>query len=142
MAAGQSRSLRPLILVVDDDEVTRKVVQIILKTHGFRVFLASTSQDAMRICARFGSRIGVVITEVRIPGMSGFDLAEQIGRVLPGMPVLLMSGSFFRGDSELRQRIQPGTGFLAKPFTQKVLLSKLDVLMAPRSAAAAASRYN
>ena len=97
----------------------------------------------MRICGRLGRHIDLMITEVRIPGMSGFDCAEHVSNVLPGVPVLLMSGSFFRGDSELRQRIQPGTAFLAKPFTQTVLLSKLQVLMAKRSAAAVmGSHYN
>ena len=129
MAPASARSLRPLILVVDDDDVTRRVVQIILKNQGFRVFLASTWQNAIRICGRFGRRIDLMITEVRIPGMSGFELADHVGEVAPGVPVLLMSGSFFREDSVVR-RIESGTAFLAKPFTQDVLLSKLHGLMA------------
>jgi len=115
--------------VVDDDEVTRKVVRIILKTHGFRVFLASNWRDAVRICLRFGRRIDLVMSEVRMPEISGLEFAGHLHQILPEVPVLLMSGSFIRLDPLALEETSAGAEFLAKPFTQKVLLSKLQVLM-------------
>src|SRR3978361_531485 len=99
MVAVHSRSFRPVILVVDADDVTRKVMDIILRNQGFRVFLASTSEEALRICGRFGYRIDLMIVEVRMPQMSGFELAELTGRIQPEIPVLLMSGSPIEEDS-------------------------------------------
>ena len=130
MVVVTGRAFRPLILVVDDDEVTRKVMEIILKTQGFRVFLASTSEDALRICARFGGRIDLMIVEVRMPRMSGFELAEVTGRVQPEIPVLLMSGSPIDEDSPILATTRPVSVFLAKPFTHSMLLAKLHFLKA------------
>jgi two-component system, chemotaxis family, chemotaxis protein CheY len=129
MPVAHARSVRPLILVVDDDDITRKVIRVILRTQGFRVFLSATWRDAIRICVRFGSRIDLVISEVQMPEMSGMELAEHVRHFLPDVPVLLMSGSYFRQDMVVLNPIGPVAAFLAKPFTQRVFLKKVQVLM-------------
>jgi two-component system OmpR family response regulator len=141
MVAARPRSFRPVILVVDDDDVTRKVMEIILKNQGFRVFLASTSEEALRICGRFGCRIDLMIVEVRMPQMSGFELAELTARTRPEIPVLLMSGSPIEEDSAILARRRPGSIFLAKPFTHSMLLSKLHSLIAAHGRVSMRSSY-
>jgi hypothetical protein len=54
--------------------------------------------------------------------VSGFEFADHVGRARPGIPVLLMSGSFFRENSEIREYMQPGSASLARPFAQGVRL--------------------
>ena len=120
-------------MVVDDEEPIRTMLGKFLQACGFRVLLAATGNDALRICVRFGRRIGLMITDVQMPELSGFELAKQINQIVPELPVLFMSGGFLRRDHEIQERTGPHTEFVEKPFTHRSLLSKIESLMAVRS---------
>src|SRR4029077_2198201 len=67
-APTQALSRRKTVLVVDDDEALRVMVGLLLRTSGFRVLLAGTSSDALRICKRLGQRIDPFIKDLQIAG--------------------------------------------------------------------------
>lgn len=112
------------ILLVEDSQPLRKLVQTFLDAAGFRVQSAGCGEEALEVAVRFGSTFDLLLTDVVMPGMNGRVLAEQLSPRQPGMKVLYMSGytdSFIAGHRVL----DPGTHLLHKPFTEDVLISKI-----------------
>lgn len=103
-------SVRPRILVVDDELSVRVVLGRGLTRYGFEVFLEESGAGAL---AQLDAGLGVevVVTDISMPGMSGIDLAEEVRRSHPGVPVLFVTAS--TAPDQLLQ--QPLIRLLRKP---------------------------
>jgi len=77
------------ILVVDDEESLRRVLQVQLDGRGYEVALAANARDALGILA--GSHYDLVLTDLRMPGMSGLELLKQIRENHPDTQVILLT---------------------------------------------------
>jgi PAS domain S-box-containing protein len=126
------------ILLVEDAEPLRKLVQSFLEVRGFRVLAAPNGEKALDLAIQNSEPIHLLLTDVVMPGMNGRVLAEQLGPRQPGMKVIYMSGytdSFIVGHGVLN----PETHLIHKPFTEEVLIAKvremLDVGKDPRQSA-------
>ncbi|HVY60129.1 MAG TPA: PAS domain S-box protein, partial [Planctomycetota bacterium] len=132
-AARQDASLpggSETVLVVDDDEMLRRVTARIVERLGYRTLVAAGAADAVEVAAGFPGRIDVLLTDVVMPGPSGIDLAERLARARPGLRVLFMSG-------HLPERMGAGARIAAeqllpKPFTAAGLAAKLRETIEPR----------
>jgi CheY-like chemotaxis protein len=102
------------ILVVDDEAEVREILAETLEDFGYAVVTAASGEEALPVLANDRS-VGLVITDVRMPGMSGLELADQIRRQWPKVKVVLISGYFL--PQKVPQR------FLKKPFHMKELAS-------------------
>ena len=71
-----------------------------------------------------------MITDVAMPGMSGFDLARVSHELRPAMPVLFISGGYDEQSAQAQEKIGPHEGFLSKPFTARAVLSKIQSILA------------
>ena len=121
--------MRPRILVVDDEPLKRITLQIELSEHGYEVFEAADAQTARRI---FDARpIDVVVSDVRMPGMSGLDLLMYVKQVHPGIEVILMT-AYATVDTAVLAIKRGAHDYITKPFTTQELLTKLDHLFATR----------
>jgi two-component system cell cycle sensor histidine kinase/response regulator CckA len=109
------------------------MLRSILRMNGYRVLVAGTSNDALRICTQFRRPIDLMITDVAMPGFSGFVLADEVARNRPRMPILFISGGFDRQDYAVRDVLHAGREFLEKPFTGRALASKLKSMIATGS---------
>jgi signal transduction histidine kinase/ActR/RegA family two-component response regulator len=116
------------ILLVEDEEMVRHFTHRILEEKGYLVFDASSGDEALRICQNKKNEIGLIITDVVLPGIGGRELAAQIALLQPAAKMLFMSG--YANKSIVRHGIlAPGTNFLQKPFTIDSLLRKVrDIL--------------
>ena len=101
-----------LILVVDDEEEVREILAETLQDFGYTVLTAASAEEALPLLERVGG-VSMVITDVRMPGMSGLHLADEIRRRWPEMKVVLISGYFVPPEAPQR--------FLKKPFHMKDL---------------------
>jgi two-component system response regulator AtoC len=101
------------ILIVDDDDALRESLEMILSAEGYGVVSANCGDAALRLIEE--SSVDVVLCDLRMPGIDGFDLMPQIARQLPGVPVILMSA---HGTQDLAiEAMQRGAyDYLAKPF--------------------------
>jgi CheY-like chemotaxis protein len=106
---------RDAILLVDDEPATRRVFARFLTNAGYRVIEDADGVQAIEQMALSG-RIGVLIADVRMPGMDGPEMVLTVRRHQPDLPVILVSG-FAPPD-----RMPAGVRFLAKPFESADLL--------------------
>jgi DNA-binding response OmpR family regulator len=122
------------ILLVDDEELLRAGVQEMLEMAGYAVITAPNGQQAMACLS--DHRIDLVITDLVMPKMDGVDFVQQLRKVRPDVPVIVVSGS----TRNIMQRygidsIQvPGAdASLSKPFKGKDLISQIQELLESRS---------
>ena len=121
------------VLVVEDESGVRRLTCEILKMGGYKVIDAPNGADALAICARRSAEIDLVLTDVVMPGMSGRELAQQVGERWPAMRVLFMSG--YTEDTVVRRNVAEGEiPLVQKPFTPAALLDKVRTTLDSRAA--------
>lgn len=140
-AIPRPRGNGELILVVDDEEHVRRMVQYVLESFGYRVALAATGGDALTLFTERRNDISAVVTDVMMPGMSGIELIGEIRGIDPGMPILAASG-VHGTDEKLKAAGNEGVGFLRKPYSVGGLLKTLHQILAEIPGKAAASVSN
>ncbi len=114
------------ILLVDDEEGVRKLVLAVLKSNGYDVLEANNGVMALAAYEKNAHKIDMVLTDVVMPQMTGFELGQELEARTPGLKVLYMSG--YR-DNAIGVAGDAPRDFLHKPFTPDTLLSKIrDVL--------------
>jgi CheY-like chemotaxis protein len=108
-----------LVLVVDDDYRIRSYMRTILQSAGAKVLEAGDGLEALEVFHASETRVDLVITDIRMPRMSGTDLASSLRSDAPAIPLILVSG-----EGAPAGMIRPGNGvlFIEKPFAPKVLL--------------------
>jgi nitrogen-specific signal transduction histidine kinase/ActR/RegA family two-component response regulator len=113
------------ILLVEDDDLVRKVARRVLARNGYSVLEARDGEEVNRICQRHEGPVHLLLTDVVLPGgMSGREVAVQLVECHPEAKVLYMSG--YTDDAIVRHGVlEPGIAFLPKPFTPAVLSDKV-----------------
>lgn len=115
---------RETILVVEDDTGVRNVVETVLAQHGYCVLSAATGSAALALSAQCRGPIALLITDVIMPEMNGWQLAGSLRSDRPLLKVLFFSG--YNVDAVRRHApIGDDQPFLEKPFTPLVLLRKV-----------------
>jgi CheY-like chemotaxis protein len=79
------------VLLVDDDLPVQLILRRVLEDGGHAVRVASSGYLALAAIQAAPESIGLVVSDVRMPGMSGLDLALEVRRSWPNLPLLLMS---------------------------------------------------
>jgi CheY-like chemotaxis protein len=112
------------VLLVEDEDLVRKVVSRILERAGYRVLVAASGAEALAMCERSPTPINALVTDVIMPGMGGRELADRIVDRFPNLKVLFMTG--YTDDDRLRPEIlAQGRAIMLKPFSPRELLRRL-----------------
>ena len=106
------------ILVVEDEEKLRRVIELQLRTAGFDVEKAGSAEEAEQLC----DRADLILTDLRLPGQSGLELLERLHRQNSNTPVIVMT-AFGTIEAAVEAMKSGAVDFLPKPFS-------LDHLMA------------
>ncbi|WKW11731.1 PAS domain S-box protein [Pseudogemmatithrix spongiicola] len=116
------------LLVVEDDDMVRRVTQRTLTANGYDALVASSGGEALLLAEANAYKFDMLVTDVIMPGMSGGELAERMRAMRPTLKVLFVSG--YTDDVVVRHGVLEGdVAFLQKPFTSDSLLRKVkDVL--------------
>jgi DNA-binding NtrC family response regulator len=122
------------VLLVEDNAQVRTVAREILRRYGYEVVEAPGAAEAIRLAAAHPGKLDLLLTDMRMPHMSGIELARHVTRDRPQMRVLCMSG--YTDDQTLRDGVQgERIAFLQKPFTPDSLAQKVrEVLDLPAGA--------
>jgi len=120
---GQAEARTPEtigVLVVDDEDLVRRTIRMILSRMGYRVQEASTPESALRQVAEDEGGIQLVLTDQAMPGMTGLQLASRLRKLRPELPIILASGFL---DSEALERVEELEleGVLNKPYDRAEL---------------------
>ncbi|MBI1274572.1 response regulator [bacterium] len=110
------------ILVVDDDERLRKLLQRFLLEHGAQVSVAADGLEAQQMMRWF--RFDMLIVDVMMPGMTGLELVHAI-RQESQVPVLMLS-ALGEADDRVRGLEQGADDYLPKPFEPRELILKVE----------------
>ena len=114
------------ILVVDDEPDIRDVLRLLLERHGYIVSEASDGTDAVNFTAMH-SDLDLIILDVMMPGLSGTEACNAI-RAYSNAPILFLTAKTSEAD-RLDAYRSGGDDFLSKPFSQAVLLAKVESLL-------------
>jgi len=114
-SAGDGQS----ILIVEDDDAVRLLLQTALEDLGYQVHLAADSQRALSLAARLDS-LDLLLSDVGLPGLNGRQLAEMLQQERPGLPVVLITG-YTEQASSRAEFLGPGMRLMTKPFTLELL---------------------
>lgn len=112
------------VLLVEDEELVRKLAGEILRASGYQALLAKNGEEAVTICKEYAGSIDLMLTDVVMPDSIGNVVAERVRPLRPEMAVLYMSG--YTHDAIAHHGVlKPGTNFLDKPFTANALVTKV-----------------
>src|SRR6266853_5035885 len=116
------------VLLVEDDEMLRRVAREVLEAQGYTVLVASNGHEAVQAAAQHAGPIDLLLTDVVMPGMSGRVVADCFAVSRTETKVLFMSG-YTDGAIAHPGVLEPGMAYLAKPFTVDTLSARVrDVL--------------
>lgn len=119
------------VLVVDDDESDRILIQSILKHAGFKVMIAGNGDEAVSIYSRLAEKIDLVVLDVIMPGKDGRAVLEEITKINPTTPVIMLSG--FSRDY-VRNYLPAGPWrFVQKPIDSEQILNVARRLLDQKS---------
>lgn len=115
-----------MVAIVDDDELVRVSLQGLMKEAGFTAHLFESAEAFLRSGEK--ENTGCLITDIRMPGMSGLELQATLHEQRHRIPIIFITA---QGDEKLRmQALRAGAvEFLTKPFDDEVLLENVRAAM-------------
>ncbi len=122
-----ARPARALVLVIDDEPVVRLSLQMLLGRAGYEVLLASDGREGLHAVRTEARRIELVLLDLTMPVLDGRKTYEELHRMAPGLPVILMTG-YSKEEAESEAFAAPFAGFLSKPIAPRELINLLDEL--------------
>ena len=111
------------ILVVDDEADVRKLLDDSLRRSGYKVISASCGQEALEVLDQ--NEVNLVITDVRMPEMSGLELLARIKQAHPQMPVIILTG-YASVQNAVEAMRRGAADYVMKPFTVAALRSAVQ----------------
>jgi CheY-like chemotaxis protein len=121
------------VLVVDDDPVVGKSFDRVLSGKGYAVITASNGQEALNKLE--AEDYDVVFTDIKMPGMSGLEMAEQVKARRPWLPVVIVTG-YGSPDNEARAEAAGVSGFLRKPLSPEMIEGSAQKAFSEKNATA------
>jgi FixJ family two-component response regulator len=118
---------RPLLSVVDDDEMLRESLPVLLREFGFAARAFSSGQEFLS--SDYVDQTRCLILDVAMPGMSGLDLQKELKRRGQAIPIIFITA---QKDEDIRKQAlrQGAVEFLEKPFSDHALLDAVNAALA------------
>ena len=113
-------------MLVEDEDMVRAVAERALVRAGYTVTAASDGEEGLEL-VQLGRQFDMVVTDVVMPSMDGPAMAREIRKLVPGLPVLFMSGY---AEEQLRDQIDiEDAHFLPKPFSVQQISDKVGAVL-------------
>jgi DNA-binding NtrC family response regulator len=117
-----------VFLIVDDEPDVCWSLEHLLKRNGLLSKKALSGQEALGLMER--DRFQSIFLDAKLPDMEGLELARRIREVDPAIPIVLVSGYFYRDDVAVQDALAEGliSGFIAKPFRHDEIVKTIRIL--------------
>jgi two-component system cell cycle sensor histidine kinase/response regulator CckA len=115
------------VLFLDDDKMVLEAGSLMLQKLGYSVQTAGKGQEAIEIFKK--NKIAIVLLDMQMPGMNGYEIYYQLKKIQPEVKILLAS-AYVEDQSEKRLISTGFDGFLQKPFNMKQLSEKIEAILA------------
>ena len=132
LAPSEAPGRGETILVVDDSLVWLRLAREILTAGGYQAQTCEDPREALSLLGQDPKRIDLVITDLQMPGLDGIELAAELLKINPTLPVVLTSAVMFRLPSE-KLRSLGIRDFLPKPWDRGQLFSIIRQALARKS---------
>ena len=116
----------PRVLVVDDEPNIAEVVTMALRFQGFTVETAGTGREALAAVARF--RPHLMVLDVMLPDMDGFEVASRLGAQRAGVPIVFLTARDATED-KIRGLGGGGDDYMTKPFSLEELVARIRTIL-------------
>lgn len=117
------------VLLVEDDDSLRKAIRGVLERAGYAVVDAGSGIHALQLARALPDGIGLLVTDLDLPGMAGWEVADALADLQPQVETLFISGNL-PALVRAHERRPRTTAYLAKPFDASVFLEKVRMLLA------------
>jgi len=135
---ANDRPRRRTILLVEDEPFVREVTCSILENAGFEVLQAEDAREATKVYEECKRGIDLVMTDMVLPGRTGQQLGQDLREHSPELVVLVTSGY---GNQEYETEApESRTYFLAKPYSRRTLVEKIEKILGMKLLARAAGQ--
>jgi two-component system, OmpR family, response regulator len=114
------------VLVVDDEENLAEVVTMALRFQGFTVETAANGREALAAVARFKPHL--MVLDVMLPDMEGFDVAKRLGAQRAGVPIIFLTARDATED-KVRGLTGGGDDYMTKPFSLEELVARIRTIL-------------
>jgi PAS domain S-box-containing protein len=132
-ATGRPVGGSETILVCDDDDIVLASISFLLESLGYKVLAAISPSEAIMMSTDCDGPISLVLTDVTMPEMNGFELSEEIKRCCSGIGVVYMSG-YAKDDARLKELKGQNVRFVQKPASHDLLARTIrEVLDRPNA---------
>jgi len=119
-------SSKAAILVVEDELAIQRGLCDVLAFHGYQPTAVGTGEEGLR-CGRSG-QYELVILDIMLPGVNGFDVCEQLRAELPRLPILMLTA--LGAEDEVLRGFRSGSDdYVTKPFSISELLARVEALL-------------
>lgn len=117
------------ILLVEDDEAVRDLAHNLLTVQNYRVIACANGPEALVEASKLDRPIDLLLTDIILPQLSGFELAERLQRSRPSLKVLYMSGYAEGNDQNILDQIRCEQQLLRKPFSAETLSQRVRFML-------------
>jgi DNA-binding response OmpR family regulator len=117
------------ILVVDDEPLVRTLLKRVLETEGFHILEASSGSEALDVCREHEGVLDLLLTDIKMPGMTGRELAAQARMLRPKMQIMYMTG-FADEVTRIAGGLEHAAQLIEKPFNRTALLGRIWAMLA------------
>jgi PAS domain S-box-containing protein len=124
-----SSNTEPTILVAEDDDSNYKYLEIVLRKASFNVLRAKNGFETVEMC-RSHHNISILLTDLKMPGMDGFESTRQIRKFLPHLPIIALSG-YVSSEDENAALSAGCNGYIVKPVSKSKLLETINKVFSP-----------
>lgn len=119
---------RETVMLVEDDHQLRKLTRQLLEACGYQVVEASSPENAIELALRYEKRIDLLLTDVVMPKMSGFEMAERFKEIRPNIKILFVTG--YCDSAEAEEALLNPLSVLLRPYLPAELNTKIRQVLA------------